>query len=595
MRFLKVYGAMFGLACLTLAACGDGGSGNDSSATPASIQIVSGSAQTGVAGAELPVALGVAVFNASGQPVVGASVTWSVTAGGGSVSPSLSTTDNAGLATTRWTLGTILGAVHRATARVGAIPAVTFEATAIAANTVSVSVTSSAGMIYEGDSVQLVATARDASGNILPDRSVTWISGDSTHFPVSVTGMLQTWSDGQVNVIAEVDGVRGELLITIKAIELEVAIGAKQVVIDWTQDRCEDLDVPDGPARFVRIEDGSLVLFSGNAPRYFVSRGADFGSLARDCRQPALVSADSALPDTYENWEWLWAIYRDGSTWHALVHNEFHDPMATTCRLGDTSPGNPCWYNSVTYATSTDGARSFSKSGAPAHTVAPAPYPWVPPDAGAIPVGNGFVEGYFNPSNIVRGPDGYFYSFLMAIPTQNWTSQQGLCVFRTATLADPSTWRAWDGQGFSLRMTSPYVTGESAPVCAFLDTVMSAGQVVYNSYLERYMFISTSQGAFDVDGQLTCGFFYALSADLVHWSEHRLLVEAQLPWCAADLSRPGVLESVTVGYPSIVDHSDTSINFEMAGRTPYLYYTRFNDGGLDRDLVRVPLTLTRRN
>jgi len=29
-----------------------------------------------------------------------------------------------------------------------------------------------------------------------------------------------------------------------------------------------------------------------------------------------------------------------------------------------------------------------------------------------------------------------------------------------------------------------------------------------------------------------------------------------------------------------------------SSRTVYLYYTRFNDGGLDRDLVRVPVTFT---
>ena len=54
-----------------------------------------------------------------------------------------------------------------------------------------------------------------------------------------------------------------------------------------------------------------------------------------------------------------------------------------------------------------------------------------------------------------------------------------------------------------------------------------------------------------------------------------------------------VLEPAPVLYPSVVDHADTTINFERTGRAPYLYYTRFNDGGLDRDLVRVQVTLTR--
>jgi hypothetical protein len=54
-----------------------------------------------------------------------------------------------------------------------------------------------------------------------------------------------------------------------------------------------------------------------------------------------------------------------------------------------------------------------------------------------------------------------------------------------------------------------------------------------------------------------------------------------------------VLETKHQGYASIIDHEDTTINFERTGRTAYLYYTRFNDGGLDRDLVRVPITFSR--
>ena len=47
----------------------------------------------------------------------------------------------------------------------------------------------------------------------------------------------------------------------------------------------------------------------------------------------------------------------------------------------------------------------------------------------------------------------------------------------------------------------------------------------------------------------------------------------------------------------IIDHDDTTPNFENTGRTPYLYFTRFNgttisDAGLNRDLVRVPVIIT---
>jgi hypothetical protein len=90
---------------------------------------------------------------------------------------------------------------------------------------------------------------------------------------------------------------------------------------------------------------------------------------------------------------------------------------------------------------------------------------------------------------------------------------------------------------------------------------------------------------------LRCGIYFSLSTDLIHWSELQEITPARVG-CPTDDATPGQLEPVRVQYPSIIDHKDSSINFERPGRTPYLYYTRHNDGGGDRDLVRVPLTFT---
>jgi hypothetical protein len=580
--------AISGVAAFMLSACG--GDGGDHPSGPAVIQVVSGDAQTGVVGTELPVTLTVRVTDSSARPSVGTTVTWSTAYSSGAVTPATGTTDDNGTTSARWTLGTTAG-TQRVSATVAGIPAAQFTATATAGAVSAVVITSPSMQPYEGDSVQLVATVRDEFGNTVPGAAVTWSSDDPERFPVSTTGLLQTWGYGPLVVSAQFEDRVGRLLLQARRIELAIEFGATEVAHDWNTDRCELMDVIDGPARFIRADDGSLVLLDGNAPNYYVSRGADFDGVRRDCSGPALVSAMSSTPESYENVEWLWAVYREGSTWHALVHNEFHDALAATCQPGNPFPGNPCWYNSVTYAVSTNDGHSFSKPGVPAHVVAPAPNAWVPPPAGP-PVGNGFVEGYFNPSNIVHAADGYYYSYFMAIPMQNWWVAQGLCAIRTQTLGDPASWRAWDGSGFNLRMTSPYVTGGPATVCTFLDTLMTHSHVVYNTYLERYMAVATGPGALDVDGRPTCGFFYALSADLVHWSEHRLLAEASLPWCPAG---PGALEPVSVLYPSIVDHADTTVNFERAGRTPHFYYVRYNDGGIDRDLMRVPMTLTRTN
>jgi len=372
---------------------------------------------------------------------------------------------------------------------------------------------------------------------------------------------------------------------TITEPKVNVTVGNREVVFDWTTDRCEDLDVPDGPARFVRAGDGELVLFSGNAPRYYVSRGSDFSSLQRVCGQPALVSADNRTPESYENWEWLWAVYREGDSWHAFVHNEFHDASSATCSVGDPSPSNHCTYNSVTYAVSSDGGRTFIKHNAPAHVVAPAPNAWVPPP---VYPSEGVAEGYFTPSSIVRGPDGYYYSLMYSIPDKSNMSARGICAIRSDRLDDPTSWRAWDGSGFNFRLTSPYATGASATVCSYLPIAIGNESLSYNTYLGLYMLVGYS----NMGPSTTCGFYFSLSPDMVHWGPKQMIASARIPWCDAGPATPGVLEPVMVMYPSLIDHGDTGVNFDRTGRNVYLYYMRFNDGGLDRDLVRVPVTFT---
>jgi len=349
--------------------------------------------------------------------------------------------------------------------------------------------------------------------------------------------------------------------------------GEKDVVFDWITDRCEDFDVPDQPARFVRAADGDLVLFDDNAPTYYVSRGAGFDTLERVCDPPALVSAQLPTPESYQGREWLWSPYREGARWHALIHNEFEAENFS--------------YRSVTYGVSTDSAYTFAKPGAPAHVVAPPPRVWTPLETPAS-------EGYFTPTNIVLGPGDYYYALVryMRIYPAMGIDVRGVCAIRTKTLDDPTSWRAWDGIGFDLPLASPYVAGGDVPVCEFvaLPPGASAHSLGYNTYVKRYMAVDEHL-AWE-SGQQVCGFTLSTSVDLIHWSEVQLITPARIG-CDSDNTTPGQLEPVRVQYPSIIDHEDSTVNFERPGRTPYLYYTRHNEGyWLDRDLVRVPLTFT---
>jgi hypothetical protein len=355
---------------------------------------------------------------------------------------------------------------------------------------------------------------------------------------------------------------------------VSVTIGAKEVVFDWSAEQCEEFDIPDGPAKAVRASDREIVLFGTiHETANYLNRGNDFDSLEHDCEHPAHRSANLPTPESYENNEWLWSPYREGTRWHVLIHNEFHPVDPPPCG----GPLNPCWYNSITHAVSTDSAYSFAKPGAPAHVVAPAPEVWVPPPPD-FPPHRWYVTGYLAPSNIVLGPEGYYYAlFRVVLYLQDWFG--GACAMRTKTLDDPASWRAWDGSGFNLPMTSPYVTGTPTEVCVPLQTPTGplmhvTDSLTYNTYLERYMLVSEWNAE-------VCGFYFSLSSDLVHWSDLQLIV-----------ATPSGCASVPPGYPSIIDHDDATTNFERPGQTPHLYYTQYHQYWLDRDLVRVPLMFT---
>ncbi len=169
---------------------------------------------------------------------------------------------------------------------------------------------------------------------------------------------------------------------------------------------------------------------------------------------------------------------------------------------------------------------------------------------------------------------------------------------RTDNFDDPASWRAWDGSGFNVRMTSPYVTGSPASICK-LSHDAPGGNITFNTYLDRFMEVGNYRQT--LEGKPFCGVYFALSADLFHWSAQQLIAEIRDDgWCAFDPQKSGLLEPVPVLYSTVIDHGDTTVNFERPGRTPYLYYVRFNRGTmndplyfLDRDLVRVPLTFTR--
>jgi uncharacterized protein YjdB len=65
------------------------------------------------------------------------------------------------------------------------------------------------------NTLQLSATARDARGDVLTDRPITWSASDASIAFVSSTGLVLGLRAGTTTITATVDGVRGSTIVTV--------------------------------------------------------------------------------------------------------------------------------------------------------------------------------------------------------------------------------------------------------------------------------------------------------------------------------------------------------------------------------------------
>jgi adhesin/invasin len=163
------------------------------------VLIVDGNNQTAAPGTTLPTDLVVQVVDTAGNPVVAAAVTWVVTAGGGTLSPTTGTTDADGRAATKWTLGATVG-TNTAQAIVSGVGQAEFTATAAAGTASEIRVVSGnnqTGQAGGSLAAPLVVQVLDDGGNPVGGVAVTWTvaSGGGSVSPASAA----TGADGQAS------------------------------------------------------------------------------------------------------------------------------------------------------------------------------------------------------------------------------------------------------------------------------------------------------------------------------------------------------------------------------------------------------------
>jgi hypothetical protein len=371
--------------------------------------------------------------------------------------------------------------------------------------------------------------------------------------------------------------------------------GPAEIVFDAAVDGCAAWDIPDTPARAWRDGSGRVHLLSGSE-RSRAAVGPALEGLSRDCAV-LFEGRHADDPGAYDDRVWLHATYalEDGKTVLGLAHVEYHGHERPERCDGSYLA---CWRNAVVELVSTDGGRSFRRpQGSRGGLVAALPYRF---DHHA-----GRRTGYFNPSNIVRrrlsgsDPDGEFlYAFVFA---EAWEVQaRGACLIRRPVAGGPGDWRGWDGAGFTVRFADPYredVADPAAHVCAPLPGISSTiSGVVARPDGRGFLLVTAAtlpDPAAGADAPPRSGVWAMSSPDLVAWSAPTLLFEAPLLW-RHDCDAPAAY-----AYPSLLDDSSPSRNFEVADDRLWIYLVEMpltpaaaGNGcrvGADRRLVRMPL------
>jgi hypothetical protein len=356
--------------------------------------------------------------------------------------------------------------------------------------------------------------------------------------------------------------------------------GPEEVVYDWSTMRCFETDFPDGMTGPFRDSLGRVQLTLGGANTRMI--GPDLNNLTHDCTV-VMPSNNNPLP-----WEYDDALFPagtwtfDGQEVFRLVHTEYH---------GDTHPGYcqgqkvSCGFTTITFARSTDGGTSYTRPPTPGQLVAALPYHWVPSE-GAV--------GYRAPSNIIE-KDGYYYNMIMVSPAYK-QQRSGVCLMRTQNLADPKSWRAWDGTGFNSRFVDPY-RESSEPINRHVCEPVSPDElgqlnrsVTWNTRLSKYVATGTASRYDPAKGEIVRGFFYSLSDDLINWTPRQFLMEVEnyASWVCGD---PDVR-----AYPVLLDPDAPDRNLAVTDSQAYMYYMVHRRPNCvwtnDRDLVRVPVEFT---
>ena len=142
--------------------------------------------------------------DAVGEPIDGRPITWSSNA------PQFATVSSTGLVT-----GVAVGTATITATSEGISGSASITVTSNSAAVASVTVTPASSIVPPGGTTQLTATTRDAQGNVLTGRSITWATGAPGVATVSSTGLVTGVATGTATITATSEGIPGSASVTV--------------------------------------------------------------------------------------------------------------------------------------------------------------------------------------------------------------------------------------------------------------------------------------------------------------------------------------------------------------------------------------------
>ncbi|MFA6376812.1 MAG: hypothetical protein WCX69_05440, partial [Candidatus Paceibacterota bacterium] len=377
--------------------------------------------------------------------------------------------------------------------------------------------------------------------------------------------------------------------------QINVALGGEEMVFDWSRDKCNSNDIPDIAAHAFKDNSSKVQIIASHFEnRRFI--GETLGAVKKDCSGLIMDSHYNSDPAQFNDHEWIAAPYTiDGAKIYALVHDEYQGYKYNTAGVCKTGVYADCWYNSITAAISANSGRSYSHAAAPNNEVAAPIFKYNGSSKGHI--------GYFQPSNIIKGNDGYYYSIVFTTGPASYDGQAnpqkgGSCLMRAREISELSSggkteWRFWNGTDFGVANKDPYRQSIdlASQVCSPLKNVGGLYSVTWNSYLGKYIGVLAKGAA------QSRYIAYSLSDNLLDWSAPQNIRISKTHL------EPGGEAYFSLIDPTVIENGTDvqTRNFEKSDNAFYIYFTRMNGdltngiNTMDRDLIRVPVTLAKVN